>query len=299
MGNEITAFIPSHIQDFLHSGMAGELILVSSSGIYLRIEEQIVLLCDKDWGILPIGIGIDDFDRMVRLLCPQQGQQVKIVENRMVFTSGTIHLLPQKSSIKTMDNASAQSQIILQAAEELAALRKERGISMLVQPLVLGGEMEDILLQNPYCARTYTYLRKLMIALAQSDSSEIRNCTEKLLGLGLGLTPSADDVLLGMVYVFRALPQKSPAGARLFQECIGQLCDRCTNQISAAYLKAIIAGAPFEQMEQVFQGMCGAQQLDIKKLTQVGSSSGTEMLLGMLIAFHICGYDVSQKEELP
>lgn len=299
MGNEITAFIPSHIQDFLHSGMAGELILVSSSGIYLRVEEQIVLLCDKNWGILPIGIGVDDFDRMVRLLCPQQGQPVKIEENRMVFPSGTISLVPQESSIKMIDNVSAQSQLILQAAEELAALRKERGISMLVQPLVLGGEMDDVLQQNPYCTRAHTYLRKLMTALGQNDSCEICSCTEKLLGLGLGLTPSADDVLLGMVYVFRTLPQKSPAGARLFQEYIGQLCDRCTNQISAAYLKAIIVGAPFEQMEQVFLGMCGAQQLDIQKLTQVGSSSGTEMLLGMLIAFHICGYDVSQKEELP
>ena len=118
------------------------------------------------------------------------------------------------------------------------------------------------------------------------------------MGLGPGLTPSADDAILGMLYVFRTLPQKGPEITQTFQECVGQLCERCTNQISAAYLKAIIAGAPFERMDAVFRGICAAQPLNIQELTQIGSSSGSEMLLGMLIALRICGYDVSQKEEL-
>ena len=52
-------------------------------------------------------------------------------------------------------------------------------------------------------------------------------------------------------------------------------------------------------MEMVFRGICGEQPLDIQLLTRIGSSSGTEMLLGMLIALHICGYAVNMREELP
>ena len=124
---------------------------------------------------------------------------------------------------------------------------------MLVQSLVLGGAPDEILKQNPYCAHGYPYFSKLMVALRHGDSSGIHSCVEKLLGLGPGLTPSADDVLLGMLYVFRALPRKAPKGAQIFQESIGQLCDRCTHQISAAYLKAMLAGAPFEWHKELLQ----------------------------------------------
>ena len=288
MEKVITASVPAHLWDYLRPGIAGEIMLVSSSGIYLRMEEQILVLCDQSWGILPIGIGIENFEQAVRLLRPQQGQQVTVSENCLMFRMGSIRLVMQNPQPDTVCTGSVQPDLIRQAAEELAELRKERGISMLVQSLVLGGAPDEILKQNPYCAHGYPYFSKLMVALRHSDSSGIHSCVEKLLGLGPGLTPSADDVLLGMLYVFHALPRKAPKGVQSFQKSIGQLCDRCTHQISAAYLKAILTGAPFERMEQVFRGLCGEEKLDIGKLTQIGSSSGSEMLLGMLIALQIC-----------
>lgn len=295
MEYEITASIPAHIRELLHSGETGEVLLVSSSGIYLRFGEQILLLCDESWGVLPIGIGVKDFEKAVSILRPQQGQPVTVAEDRLIFPSGKIHLILRQLSCKTACHASPQIRYIRQAAEELAALRKERGISMLVLPLVLGYELRQ---QNPYCAQAGIYLEKLIHSLISGKQEEIHTCIEKLLGLGTGLTPSADDTLLGMIYVFRALPFQAPEGVQIFLESVGQLCDRCTTQISAAYLKAMLSGAPFERMEQVFRGLCGEEPLNIYKLTEIGSNSGSEMLLGMLIALRICGYDVSTKEEL-
>ena len=37
---------------------------------------------------------------------------------------------------------------------------------------------------------------------------------------------------------------------------------------------------------------------EVYKLTEIGSNSGSEMLLGMLIALRICGYSLWAKEEL-
>ena len=294
----MTAFIPEHIRAFLRSGKEGEIILVSSSGIYLKFAEQIFLLCDKNWGVLPIGIGVEDFDLAVSLLRPQQGQSVTATENRLIFQSGNLCLMPQDLEGERIYPALPKIQQIRQAAEELASLRKERGISMLVRPMVLGLELRDGLQQNPYCAQAYRYLTKLVEALRQNEPENIRTCVEKLLGLGPGLTPSADDVMLGMLFVFRALPGKNTEAIQRFSQCVGQLCHRCTNRISAAYLKAMIAGAPFERMELIFREMCAEEPMDIQKLTQIGSSSGSEMLLGMLLALGVCGYDVSQKEKL-
>ena len=57
-----------------------------------------------------------------------------------------------------------------------------------------------------------------------------------------------------------------------------------TNRVSAAYLKAVLNGAYFERMENVWRGLTKEVPLDISALTNIGGSSGGEMLLGMLLA---------------
>ena len=103
----------------------------------------------------------------------------------------------------------------------------------------------------------------------------------KLLGLGIGLTPSADDVILGMLYVFRKLRKAFPEPFNIFKSSVLESCGIRTNRISSAYLKAIADGAYFERMEQVWKGLCEVMPLDVSKLTTVGSNSGAEMLLGV------------------
>ena len=294
----ITAQIPGHLRASLRPGATGEVILVSSSGVYLKFDKQIVLLCDQSWGVLPIGIGVVDFDRAVSLLRPQQGQRITVTEDGLLFRSGQIRLVPQEPTPERTGKGSPRTERIRQAAEELASLRKERGISMLVLPLVLGRAPEPPVKSNPHWGYAYHYLSSLMLALENGSRDGIQGCVEKLLGLGPGLTPSADDCLLGMLCVFRLLSPKAPEGAEMFRQCITRLCDHCTNQISAAFLKAVAAGAPFERMESVFRGLCGEEILDTEKLTEIGSSSGSEMLLGMLTALKLCGYDAAQREEL-
>ena len=293
MEKGIRAFVPEHLSSFLRPGETGEILMVSTSGIYLRIGGEILLLCDRKWGVLPIGIGLEDFDHAVRVLRPQQGQTVTVSDDCLTVQGGHISLVLQALPWKAAHGGLPKTLYVRMAAEELAALRRERGISMLVQPLVLGQPLGDTLKQNPYSAVARLHLHNLIAAMERQDRFEIRSSVKNLLGLGLGLTPSADDVLLGMLYVFRALPQKCPETVDLFRESIAQLCMQHTNQISAAYLKAMIAGAPFERMMRVFRGICGEEKLDIQQLVRIGGSSGSEMLLGMLIALRICGYNVS------
>ena len=298
MEKEISALVPEHLCRFLQTGGEGEILLVTSAGIYLRIGERILLLCDAFWGTLPIGIGIRNFDGAVSGLHLQQGQQVRVTEDRLHFPSGGIRLIPRRGENTETGNSIPQISRIRQAAEELSVLGKERGISMLVQPLILGQALTETQKANPYGMHACLRFAKLIAAFEENDDFETGNCIKKLLGLGPGLTPSADDCLLGMLYVFGKLPLQAPSGAEYFRTCIARNCSRGTNQISAAYLKAVIEGAPFERMECIFRGLCGDAPLEIQKLTQIGSSSGSEMLLGMLLALRLCGYDVRQKEEL-
>ena len=297
MENRITAYIPAHIRPHLGPGTAGEMLLITSSGIYLQFGGQILLLCSRDWGVLPIGIGLENVSQTVRLLRLRQGQPVTVEGDCLSFPFGELRLEVWDTPRRETETLFPRLRFIRQAAQELADLGKERGLSMLVLPLVLGTRPEDAVKRNPYCAQGLVYFRKLMTALQDGDSGGICGCLEKLLGLGPGLTPSGDDVLLGMLYIFRALPKQAPEGAKLLTDWIGRLWPRCTNAISGAYLNAVIDGAPFERMDRIFRGLCGEEPLEIETLTRIGSSSGSEMLLGMLLALKLCGYDAAQREE--
>lgn len=290
---EILACVPKEIREILKCDMIGEVIMVNSSGVYLRFEKQIVFLCDITWGLVPIGIAVDGFKKMAKQLCLEEGQAVTFRDNKLIFPNGTVHLQIEETISEKECPRNPEKRYMEQAALEVAGLRKKHGISMLVESLVLGKEGDNVIQLNPYCAQAYPYLVRLMNALCDGAEDEIRYCVDKMLGLGTGLTPSADDVMLGMLYVFRKIHKKSPQAVCAFRESILEFSDSHTNQISSAYLKAIIQGAYFERMEQVWNGLCGMEPLDISKLTQVGSNSGTEMLLGMLVALRICGYDVS------
>lgn len=283
------AWISEDIQKQLQQGMTGEVLLVNSSGVYLCFGERMLLLCDESWGLLPVGIAIENYRKAVKDICLAQGQRVRASDVCLDFPGGKLRLVPRKPQPEDDTPAVPEEKRILRAAEEIAALRKNRGISLLVLPLVLGRPMDADILQNPWCVRAYRHLGRLMKALRSGERTEICPCVERLLGLGPGLTPSADDVMLGMLYVFRKIPGKHPEAVEAFRDCVSRLCGSHTNSVSASYLRAILQGAPFERMERVFGGLCGRETLNTALLTQVGSNSGAEMLLGMLLAFRVCG----------
>ena len=269
----------------------GEVILVHSSGAYLRFGTKVFLICDQRWGALPIGITVDQFSDVSRMLKLGVGQPVTKSGNLLRFPNGCMQLVVQQLYQTPCRNL-PQPHLIRQAAKELALHNKTSGLSMLVQPLVLGSPCDAALLENLYFQRAYQSFTALIQAMIEADFDAIEGNVRSLLGLGTGLTPSADDVFMGMLYVFCRLHQGDILSVSLFQMLIEKISGTHTNQISASYLKAILHGAPFDPMERIYRGICNAEPLNIEELMQIGSNSGSEMLLGMLIALSICRYDM-------
>ena len=288
----VSALVADTVLKLMHKGGTGEVLMVNSAGVYLSTDDQVWLLCDISCGAVPIGIAIDGFAHQIKRLCLEQGQKFCYRENRLIFSGRTLKLQPVIFNENQDCFAKPQLYLINQAAQDIVNLRKERGISMLVLPLVLGLESHDIAALNPYCTKAYPLFSRLIQALSSDAESEVCECVGSLLGLGVGLTPSADDVMLGMLYAFRKLVDVVPKSVDTFRASIFDKCDIRTNRVSAAYLKAVLSGAYFERIDQVWRGLCGLEPLDTTVLTEVGSSSGAEMLLGVLIALRVCGYSI-------
>ena len=289
----VSAYMADTVLELMRKGGTGEVLMVNSAGVYLNACDQVWLLCDIFWGAIPIGIAIEDFEENIKNLQIEQGQSFLYRENKLIFSGRELKLccLPAASQAGGLKNP--QSDLMRRAAQDIVDLRKVRGISMLVLPLLLDDEKQDVVSLNPYCSRAYPLLLRLIKVLSCESDEDVRECVALLLGLGVGLTPSADDVMLGMLYTFRMLGNKTPKLVKVFRESIAEMCDTHTSKVSAAYLKAVLSGAYFERLERVFDGLCGAIPLDTSLLLEVGGSSGSEMLLGMLIALHICGYRIN------
>jgi hypothetical protein len=276
------AYVPEYSQKRLENVTDGEIILVHSSGMYVRFGAEVFLLCDKSWGVLPIGIGLENFRQAVCLLRPEAGQRVCRQGEMLIFPGGSVSLCPMPVPVQS--GGSPRKQLLLQAAKELAALQKTGGLSLLVLPMILGRACPAALEQNPYVSRAYPEFEKLLAALAAEDAAAAEHHTRQLLGLGVGLTPSADDMFLGMLYMFRRLlPNPGPAISR-FRNTVFRESEHRSNQISAAYLKALAQGEDFGRLDAVWRYFNGTGPDALAALLEVGSSSGGDLLLSLLAA---------------
>lgn len=286
----VSALVADTVLKNMEKGGTGEVLMVNSAGVYLNVGNQVWLLCDISWGMAPLGIAVDNFEKQITRLCIEAGQEFRYRKNELIFSGRILNLRPVEYRKPADFPAKPKTELIDQAAKDIVDLRKVRGISMLALPLILGNNSEDVGELNPYCARAYPVLFKLMQALVCESNAEIHECVSSLLGLGTGLTPSADDVILGMLYAFRKLESDAPKSLDTFRKCVFDMCDTHTNKVSAAYLKAVLSGAYFERIERVWSGLCGAEPLDTSRMFEIGGSSGSEMLLGILIALRVCQY---------
>ena len=296
-GTKVSAYVADSTLTLLQKGGVGEVLMVNSQGVYLLAEGRIIFLCDLSMGCVPSGIAISDFSETVSALSIKPGDHFSFEGLILVFDSLSLFLDPIDLKRPEINGERPKLELVCKAATDLAAMQKTKGISMLVLPLVFGEDREDLFALSPYHRAAYFWLSKLLTALVDDLPGEVREPVNHLLGLGIGLTPSADDVILGMLYAFRMIKCKL-LSVRAFATCVTDECDEKTNRISAAYLKAIADGEYFERIECVWRGLCGLEALDITRLTALGSSSGSEMLLGILCALYVCGYDCTGKEIL-
>lgn len=135
----------------------------------------------------------------------------------------------------------------------------------------------------PMVEETYCRLRReidlLWKGLICNDKECIRTQCQACIGLGQGLTPTGDDMLLGTL---AALHMYQPELARRLGEGMLPLLDR-TNDISRSYLEFAIHGyaaTPVIRATEHLSGDTGA----LETLLSVGHSSGGDILEGILIA---------------
>jgi len=124
----------------------------------------------------------------------------------------------------------------------------------------------------------------LLDGIATQDTNRVQAAARKLAGVGPGLTPAGDDLLLGAMYGLCASEPAAAAGS-LAADMAAVASER-THALSAAWLAAGVRGetaAPWHQLvDAIAAQVPAALQAAVMHILPTGHTSGADALAGFL-----------------
>ena len=258
---------------------------IFSSSAYLSGEKnEIVLLHDEQYGLVPFGIGIPQirhFLNSARLTPHMEGRlrktSLEFTDTGVKIQISPAALLRQPGKCPTegeLDTAVKRGQAYL------AAYGKGAVWTLALEVSAVPGNIFTMIAQKT--------LPRFCTALRHCDKSGVSAALESLLGLGQGLTPSMDDFLTGLVYTLLFACRNWGTSLPEAELLAGELCrlaPKKTGIFSAAYLCSASRGLEFTLFEEVLRGEpVMLSDKAVAALQKVGSSSGEDMLTGIVYA---------------
>lgn len=135
--------------------------------------------------------------------------------------------------------------------------------------------------------------QQLTKALIEGNENEVKSVISKTIGLGIGLTPTADDYLSGMSLILFIPKHAGNKYRRLFQQVVQENRSK-TTLLSAITLEKAINNQSRDSISQllskVFNQFNSDINQEIEAVMNIGSSSGSDMLYGMVDALYLTHY---------
>jgi len=147
---------------------------------------------------------------------------------------------------------------------------------------------------NILCRVALGPLSNLIQGIKAQNIPQIDTSTNRLIGLGVGLTPSADDILVGLMggLILVGDHLEQPEYVSAVARRISSLAAGSTTLISQNYLRHAANGELHEKLSDMISSILTSSRDKVNSATfaalSIGSTSGTEMVLGALLGLEIC-----------
>jgi len=285
-----SASAPSHLRaesasatilEFLHTPRSGRVIATFARSCYFAFDGRIVALVSAELHNGPLNLIVIPTPPFGHLAIGAQvssdAHRVQVADAWEIAFDGAIAWDPALSRIDRAANDTLLDQ--LRALTDLIAAEAPAGGLARVSV----GRAGRIL--TPLERSASPGLADLSSGLRQADRSQVARGARTLAGLGPGLTPSGDDVLVGCLLALTALPDVDGASAR---EAIAVSARHRTTQISTAYLDAAARGEASEAWHRLAAAMSTSDAVRVvgaaREVLVVGETSGSDMLGGFVLA---------------
>jgi len=209
------------------------------------------------------------------------GQPARVAENRIAIGAVTFtcegcepwHSPPWPQAVDPHALARARESVTQRAATEAPTEGFGQAIA---DASVLPHAFARV--ARRHLARLRTWL-SMEPAHAPSETSPVRD----LIGMGHGLTPSGDDVLIGALALLDALGER-PAHARLAR-AVSLVPPGLTSPLSQCFLRTAAAGHVGEGLHEAVSSLVrGDADRAIAAIRDIGHSSGWDMMAGIVTA---------------
>lgn len=239
--------------------------------INLLIDHQLFALQSKDSELSPISLITDLSTVLFQQLPfqPNQAYQLNLnYSNNAIFSSKLTAC--NSFSLETVRYYAHLVQNMLEKSNA-------KGLNLLLQQNSVG----DLLLQT-----FKQYLTQAETLYRQGALESSAEYFTKLIGLGIGLTPSGDDFLCGFIATFQYFTQTQTAFYQTLTQKLQQHLDN-TNAISRRFLDCALQqqfSAPILSLFNHSQPHKGDFPLLAQRFENIGHSSGMDTLFGIYYA---------------
>ena len=150
------------------------------------------------------------------------------------------------------------------------------------EPTFLQSESSD-----PILVFTRPFVLEIARACLEKQPSQMLQIADALIGLGAGLTPSGDDFMGGLLFAMKNLQSAYPDSNFIDHAIPIEIYGSRTHLISFTLLQDLANGHAIAPLHQIINGLLSKESLEsiypsVSQLTQVGHSTGWDMLTGLL-----------------
>lgn len=263
----------STVAGLLSALTSGQVIAIFERSCYLGLNEQIIALVAPELLNGPLNV--------VLAHLPENALDRLSTTHRVRFSAGHLEI----EDVLLVD----LSRAYVWNARLLPLIRVDRSalqarLDIIKSVLEGGAPAESLAHTASRPARASEGMDALYSGLRHPDAATLAHAANRLVGFGLGLTPSGDDVLAGMLI---ALHLVRPAAAIAVSDIVKEAARGRTTRISVAYLEAASQGNAGEAWHALAEHLAGsddAVKTATRRVIAFGETSGADMLTGFVLA---------------
>jgi hypothetical protein len=261
-------------------GGEAKVIGVTSRGLFLSIEQRVLFVSFERWRG-PLTINVEQpFDCAI-------GEGVRLSSTRLIFPAievdlSTTNVWQAPAASAASPSPDEQLRALRHVAREVLARNSGAGLGVLLAHLLDLPEKQAL---SAIEAAQLARLIQLRDSLHNAPFDQATELIEGLLGLGRGLTPSGDDVTIGLLLMLNRW-QRERDWRTLNQRAI-DLAYRRTTTLSANLIECAAEGEADERLINVVDGLvAGTPPIEecVGCVLGWGNSSGSDVLVGLALA---------------
>ncbi len=287
--------------DALKRSVTGEVHSIFDRTFNILINGELVGVARSGVSRSPINLITDiPSSESVPSLGVCKGMQVRREGDR-VLVGGVLEISLESAELwrpKTRAEGCLSSELIwhnLELAKRLASSNARReGLGQLLPHIdeIAAGKIPTSEL-NMAAGAVLPQLIGLVKAARSEDVGGVKIAAQKLIGLGPGLSPSADDALSGLMAALwwgsHSL-NKSIDSVKKINETIVS-CSGTTTLLSQQLLRHAAKGETNERVGELLEGILAGDPPDVEKwvgeVLKIGETSGIDLMVGLLLGMQL------------